>query len=351
MIGWYIHHQGRGHLHRALTLAAHLGPEMPVTGLSSLPAPAGWPGEWVRLAPDWEGSGGPPPRKPDAGGALHWAPLGHPGMRERSAQISAWIRETAPELFIADVSVEAALLARLHGVPVVTVALPGDRTDPPHQLGRRISEAVLGFWPEAAEGIVRGPGFHERGPREPGAGSAPPFYALGGLSRFAPEETTTPPAQDHGEHVLVLNGGGGGELPEEALAAIRQARPQATVTVLGAGGSWTDDPWPLLRQADVVVTSAGQNSVAEVAASRTPAVVLAQERPYEEQAYMRQALTAGPWPAVAAPEGNTAAAWGRALQEAMALDGDGWASWCDGRTTQRFLTALEEIRGRAGKTS
>ncbi len=376
MIGWYIHHQGQGHLHRAVTLARSLSPDTPVTGFSSRPAPAGWPGEWVQLAPDWEE--GPTEAHADAGGALHWAPLGHHGLRERSAQISAWIREAGPELFIADVSVEAALLARLHGVPVVTVALPGDRTDPAHELGYRISEAVLGFWPASAEGILRGPGFlpmpqpdgvgmsgspgHERGVEAPDGGNAPPrnappsratpsapsFCALGGLSRFAPQdEAPTAVGPHRGPHVLLLNGRGGGELPPQAERAIAEALPEAEVTVLG-GEHWTEDPWPLLQRADVVVTAAGQNAVAEVAASRTPAVVLSHERPHQEQEFMRRTLLRGPWPAVAAPEEQTAPAWGRALREAMALDGTGWESWCDGRAAQRFLAALEEIRLRTG---
>ena len=40
MIGYYVHHQGNGHLHRAMTVAPHL-PE-PVTGFSSLPRPESW---------------------------------------------------------------------------------------------------------------------------------------------------------------------------------------------------------------------------------------------------------------------------------------------------------------------
>ena len=46
MIGYYVHHQGRGHLSRLQAVAAHL--HTPVVGLSSLPKPAGWHGEWVQ---------------------------------------------------------------------------------------------------------------------------------------------------------------------------------------------------------------------------------------------------------------------------------------------------------------
>ena len=44
MIGYYIHHVGRGHLQQAQCIAAQLAGD--VTGLSSLPEPDGWPGRW-----------------------------------------------------------------------------------------------------------------------------------------------------------------------------------------------------------------------------------------------------------------------------------------------------------------
>ncbi|MCW2817320.1 MAG: hypothetical protein JWR42_107, partial [Marmoricola sp.] len=54
MIGWYVHHQGRGHLHRAQTVVAllHARSGVEVTGLSTLPRPADWPGPWRQLPPD-----------------------------------------------------------------------------------------------------------------------------------------------------------------------------------------------------------------------------------------------------------------------------------------------------------
>ena len=51
VIGYYVHHQGDGHLTRAAAIARALAGE-PVTGLSSRPRPDGWPGEWVQLARD-----------------------------------------------------------------------------------------------------------------------------------------------------------------------------------------------------------------------------------------------------------------------------------------------------------
>ena len=88
MIGYYVHHHGTGHLHRALTVAPHLPDE--VTGLSSLPRPDGWVGPWVLLPRDdsaesYDGA------DVTAEGLLHWVPVGDTGLRTRMADISAWI--------------------------------------------------------------------------------------------------------------------------------------------------------------------------------------------------------------------------------------------------------------------
>ena len=147
MIGYYVHHQGRGHLHRALAIAAHAGPA--ITGLSSHPPPAGWPGDWVELADD----AGAAPGQHTAGGRLHYVPYEHDGLRDRMATLSAWIGDIRPDAIVVDVSVEVALLARLHGVPVLTMAQPGRRSDPAHTLGYAVSEQVLAPWPAAATRI------------------------------------------------------------------------------------------------------------------------------------------------------------------------------------------------------
>ena len=93
MIGYYVHHHGTGHLHRATTVAPHL--PGPVTGISSLPRPESWTGPWLQLprddaAPSYAGS------DVTAHGRLHWVPTGDPGLRGRMAAMSSWIEEHAP---------------------------------------------------------------------------------------------------------------------------------------------------------------------------------------------------------------------------------------------------------------
>ena len=127
--------------------------------------------------------------------------------------------------------------------------------------------------------------------------------------------------------VLVLWGRGGRATTEEEVRAAASASSSA-------GWAWrTVDPtateqevWEDLCAATVVVTHAGQNAVAEVAAARRPAVVVAQPRPHGEQAATAVAVdrlgvavglshwpAPNRWPAVlatAVDRGGSWTAWG-----------------------------------------
>lgn len=335
-VGCYVHHHGSGHLHRAGALARELGRRgVAVTGLSSLPRPDGWAGEWVDLPrDDTAGSVRPAPGTldPRAGGRLHWVPRHHPGLRERHGAVAAWLARTRPAAVVVDVSVEVALLVRLHGVPVVSVVLPGVRDDAAHRLGHDVSDELVGLWPDEVTSALLGvaPEVADR------------VRALGGLSRF---EVEAPPAQRRPgpPRVLVLGGRGGDAWAEADLEAATSAAGSWHWQVLGgSGGSWVADPREAIRDADVVLTHAGQNALAEVAALRRPAVVVPAERPHDEQRCTGRVLAAGPWPAVVVPS-LTAARWPDVLDEARGLDGSAWAGWVDGHAASRFADVVQHV--------
>jgi hypothetical protein len=120
----------------------------------------------------------------------------------------------------------------------------------------------------------------------------------------------------------------------------REQTPGWEWTVLdGSPGTWTEDPFAVVSGADVVVTHAGQNAVAEVAAARGPAVVVPQQRPHEEQVTTAAVLRRGPWPAVVVDRLPTDG-WAALLDRAALLDGRAWADWCDGRAASRFADLL-----------
>jgi hypothetical protein len=325
MIGYYVHHVGRGHLHRAVAVAQVLGE--PVTGFSSLPAPADWPGPWIELERD-DGDVEHDRVDPTARDRLHWAPLGHRGLRSRMAEIASWLRHVAPSVVVVDVSVEVAVLVRLHGIPIVTVAGPGERGDAAHTLGYDVADALVGCWPSEATGMLR---------------CVPPkvldrVHTVGALSRFPVAEPQ--PRRPGPPRVTVLAGSGGHELTAEDLELARKETPEWAWTVLDRElGTWTEDPYASLLDADVVVTHAGQNALAEVAASRTPAVVVPQPRPHREQEVTAEVLCGGGWPAVVA-DAWPRQAWPERLHEAGLLDGSDWASWCDGHAATRFAELI-----------
>ncbi|MFJ1589296.1 glycosyltransferase [Kitasatospora albolonga] len=337
MIGYYVHHQGSGHLHRARSIAVHCS--LPVTGLSSLPAPEGWPGPWVRLPRDDDGD---PAAFGDvtAGGRLHWAPVLHPGLRGRMARIAEWIAATSPALLVSDVSVEVALLARLLGTPTAVVAMRGERTDPPHRAAYDLAELLLAPWPST----LPEPGW----PRHWRAKTV----HTGAFSRFDGRSPVYEPADGLGlRRVLLLMGSGGRDVSATEVAAARAASPGWQWTTLGGpDGRWSADPWPALCAADVVVTHAGQNALAECAAARRPAVVVPQERPFGEQAATGRALARGRLAIVAArwPEAHD---WAALLDQARTHGGERWSRWAPGDGAARAADALADAasayKGRA----
>lgn len=334
MIGYYVHHQGRGHLTRALgILAAHGGP---ATVLTSVPRPAEGSAahvDWLDLPRDDESLR---PRDPTAGGVLHWAPRHDPGLRDRMAAIAAWIGRTAPRLVVVDVSVEVTLLCRLLGVPVLVVAMAGDRTDRAHRAAYDAADALLACWPrEVLE------------PAWPTVWTAKTRF-VGALSRYdcrigtGPDRAGDAAERPRRRSVVVLLGAGGRDVSDEDLAAAGRATPGWNWTVLGGSDGWFPDPWPLLRGADVIVTHAGQNALAEVAAARRPAIVVPQRRPHDEQFAAASAIAAAGL-ATVCPRWPDAAAWPTLLDDATADDGDRWRLWCPGGAATAAAELIREL--------
>ncbi|WP_084768289.1 glycosyltransferase [Corynebacterium ureicelerivorans] len=262
MIGIYAHHHGSGHMHRCRAIQRELramGYECEILSTAGGDVPLV---DDASDAPRELRSG----RAMTAGGTLHYAPYGSPQIASRFAQIAKWVADNQPEAFYVDVSDEVAVFVRLMGIPVVVHAMPGARGDAPHQLAYAQADAIVAAWPD----WVPVPE-HLRA-------HADRLHAVGGISRLTPREGV----RRDPHHVVVMAGLGGSTWAPEDWAAVEAACPEYRFTFLG-GDNHVDDPTELLQSAGIAVTAGGQNSVADLAATNTPAVILPQPRPFAEQ--------------------------------------------------------------------
>lgn len=246
------------------------------------------------------------------------------------ASIAAWVATHRPSVMVVDVSVEVTLLVRLLGIPVVVVAMPGDRTDVPHELAYRAAEHIVAAWPE---------NLYE--PRWLQQHSQKTTY-VGGISRFDGRPRPPHPVGDR-PGILVLSGAGGADVDIDDVRRCTAAYPEFEWTTLGVtGGVWAEDPWPALCAADVVVSSAGQSSVADIAAAGRPAIIIAAERPFAEQQATAQALHRAGL-AVIRPSWPGVANWPRLIDDARSLGADVWDRWQTVGAAARAAAAIERV--------
>lgn len=341
MIGYYVHHHGSGHRQQALAIARHLGDE--ITLLGSFGPATDIPAPYVELTRDDV----PQPDPADdvrAGGALHWAPLGHAGLRERHGVLARWLSTPSVDLLLSDVSVEVLLLARLLSVPPVAMAQRGIRGDRAHATGYDAAVAILAPWARQTQ--------HEW----PARWLAKTTW-VGMVSRFDGRPREPARCGRPGTCVVLLLGRGGHDLGPADLAeaaavggthwhVLGNAAPVGDSSLDAAAGlvlhGYVPDPWALLCGADVVVAAAGGSALADVAAAGAPLVAVPQSRPFDEQDDHVRVLSrhglcvaAAPWP--------TRSTWPALLDRAREIGGDVWAEHSDGGGARRAASALREL--------
>lgn len=328
-IGYYVHHHGSGHAQRAGQLARLL--QSPLHILTS--AVHRFAGDdstdrLIALPDDLDGQGRPAAHEPPA--HLHYAPLGLSGLRQRMAAIAAWNAREQPALLVVDLSAEITQFARLLGLPAVAVRLQGRRDDQPHLLAYRSCEAVLAPFPAAFEDEWTPDWLREK------------TWYTGLFSRFDHRRVDVASARaacgfrEGRQTVVLINGQGGESFAADEMERCAGAWPDLDWIVLGSlRGEATqfrenlrligfvDDPFPWLRAADVIVGSAGTNTVMEIAASGRPFICLPQPRPFDEQLYKARSLQRLGLAAVCEhkPEPEE---WGALLQAALPQQPDRW---------------------------
>lgn len=327
MIGYYAHHHGVGHITRSDAIARTM--TEPMTVLSSRPRPSTHAAsEWITLPLDIDDSSEvTAAQDTTADGVLHWAPHDVDGLTDRMAIIAEWVARERPRAVVVDVSVEVAMFLRLMGVRVIVMAVPGEREDRIHDLAYRAATHIVAPWSREVYDPVW---LHPYADKTTYAGS---------ISRFAGRERvsgTTDPT------VVVLGAAGGTSLTRDLVDSWSAVDGRFAFRALGvAGGEWIDDVWPVLCSAVVVVTHAGQNAIADVAASGAPAIVVPQTRPFGEQSATATALARGSyahvsdgWPSVAR--------WHAAVDRAVGIGGHRWSALHTDGAPGRAARAIEE---------
>lgn len=314
-IGWYVHHQGAGHLQRARRVSAALPRPCTIIGtlagfdtdgLDILDLPDDRPLDGAAAFDGHDGEAGRPE-------ALHYAPLNHPGVRGRMARIADWVARTDPALIVVDVSVEVAILARLLSVPTLVVRLAGTRTDPPHLEAFRSATRLLAPFPAALDGAG-----------VPDWVRAKTLYA-GFLG--APAQ----PVAEPGREIVVVFGRGGVGGSFADLAAAARAVPDRPWHVLGpvsgTGAApdnlhlhgWAADVEARVARAALLVGGGGDGLVALAAGQAKRFLCLPEERAYGEQTDKAAAL-ARLGAAIVHPGWPTAESWPGLVRSGLALD-------------------------------
>ena len=274
MIGVYVHHRRRGHLHRVLPVVGALrdrGEEvtMILTGpINEAMCPPGIRVE--RLPVGGEASA-------NAGGQGS----DQLSLASRRAAVS-WMDRLRPRVLWVDSSPAMSLAGRMTGTPIVSSLPPGARHDRPHVLRCRSAAKLIGAWP---------PGAHQ----DTLSSVERRVYEIGGISRFERRDRVR--RRDSGPRVVHLNrfGARGDHRFWRAVrTAVEGSGVADWVELGGPDGRWRDDPWSELCSADVVVTGAGQASVADAACADVPLVVVPAKHEFGEYRATADALAGIP---------------------------------------------------------
>lgn len=300
-IGYFVHHQGRGHAERCAAVVNALPERRPVTIFSARDDifPPLRPGvEVVRLPSLFEPRGDEMPADWVATPAtLHCAPLGWPAIREAMATIATWFAREDPALIVSDVSAEIAQMARICSVPHVCVLQHGDRSDPGHQAAyegaagllvpcdRRLAQPDWSAAMQAKACFAGGLGIH--------AAPADRGEARDRLGLAADRPV-----------FVTISGGGGTGFASAPLAVGARAVPEGQWLTIGRvmrdwhgtepgnlrHDGWVENVADYLAAADMVIASTGNTTTHQILAAGRPWLAVPEWRYFDEQVLKAEAL-------------------------------------------------------------
>lgn len=331
-ISFFVHHQGRGHARRTMAIIREFSPDRPVSVMTADPSLFdGFEREidMVEL-PDMIGADVPTQAlfEQPTPSVMHCVPMGVVEMRRTMRRIIDHLDDIDAGLFVIDVSAELALLSRIASIPAVKIRMHGDRNDPGHQGAYEACVGMLAPYDERLEQADY-----------PDALRKKTFYS-GGLCTTAPQVPSREEARQRlgldpeREIVVALTGGGGSGTPYAPLTVAARAAPETLFLTIGPlrleghetdfanliNRGWVDNVVEYLAASDIVLASAGDNTVHEIAMLERPYIVAPEWRYFGEQtrkaerlAELGAAVDMPVWPA-------DFAGWQAILEQARALD-------------------------------
>ncbi|MXP14161.1 hypothetical protein GRI44_05285 [Altererythrobacter confluentis] len=355
-IGYFVHHQGRGHAERAATIAnalagnrqivlfcarddifPQLADNVSIIRIPSLfePCDSNTPAMDAYPLPE----------------TLHCAPLGWQTVTKAVAEITQWFAESEPSLFITDVSAELAQLARIASVPHMCVLQHGDRHDAGHMAAYEGAAALLAPYAADLEQSDRPRWMREKTLYAPGIGVD--------VSKIISREAARKRlglAQDV-ELVVVVGGGGGTGLPSAPLTLGARADPASQWVSLGKIQTewhetppdnlkhlgWVDNPEDWISAADRVVSSCGNTTVHMIAAAGKPWVMIPEWRYFAEQLRKAEALDRAGVAAFARHWPASAADWRQLWQAADELEPATQRAILDDAVAMKTAASVEQL--------
>ena len=327
-LGYFAHAHGSGHVVRAKQIARAIS--RPVTILSS--HPTGYEEsehyDYLQLPEDHAHLTTYDQQLAPLPDCLHHAPVNVYNLQDRMAATAQWIAEHRPVAMVTDVSVEVALFARLCSVPTLVFRQSGPRIDTPHIMAYQSARALICCYPESLEDPTTPDWIREK------------TVYLGGFSRFEGKLPEREAARRYcnmspeRQYVVVVSGMGGSGNSLQGIIAAAESSPEHDFWAMGKVDveqfptlptnlkllGYIADPLPYLVGADIILASAGNNTIMEVATVGRPYICIPEERPFAEQVYKARALARNGMAVVRESWDMTPAEWRSTLREAEQMD-------------------------------
>ncbi len=291
MLGYYAHYHGSGHANYANIMSKVFGKNMKIYTSSDYDFHAF--ADVLKLPDeDLDGTEAALSVFPTPG-YLHYAPVGLEKITRRNWLMLCSFLADDIKLLIIDVSVEVAALARVSSMPYVYVKMMGQRNDAPHLYAYEGAAFLIAYYPEAMEAPATPDwvkektlyfGFFSR-------------YSLQRLTEYIPTMSNKPPVPE----ICLVKGFGGKDVSEADLSTLNRQFPQHNIIIVGPVAQKVimanvhyrgvvSDIAPYVLAADLVVVHCGANTIAEMATLNARCLLMPEERPYQEQEAMADAL-------------------------------------------------------------